>query len=87
MGTLKVPGMAGGYELTEIILVPGKNMDKMIPINKENRQSIGKGGGDILVYPKHSGWVISTVVLKIAPLVLPPAKINFWVRRSNENSL
>jgi len=45
-GSLKVSGLIDGYELKEMNLAPRKNKDKIISINKEIRNSIGKSGGD-----------------------------------------
>ena len=55
-GFLKVSGTIDGYEiktaerkafgLENINLAPRKNEDKIISINKEIRDAIGKGGGD-----------------------------------------
>ena len=45
-GSLKVTGLIDDYKLKEMNLAPRKNKDKMISINKEIRNAIGKGGGD-----------------------------------------
>lgn len=45
-GTLKVSGHIDDYPLEEINLAPRKDQDKMISINKNIREAIGKGGGD-----------------------------------------
>ena len=45
-GFLKVSGTIDGYEIKNINLAPRKNEDKIISINKEIRDALGKGGGD-----------------------------------------
>lgn len=45
-GSLKVSGRIDNYELKPMNLAPRKEKDKMISINKEIRDEIGKGGGD-----------------------------------------
>lgn len=47
-GDLKVSGLIDDYELKEMNLAPRKNEDKMISINKEIRNAIGKSGGDVV---------------------------------------
>ena len=45
-GFLKVSGTIDGYEIKSLNLAPRKNEDKLISINKEIRDAIGKSGGD-----------------------------------------
>ena len=45
-GYLKVSGLIDDYELKEMNLAPRKNKDKMISINREIRNAIGKSSGD-----------------------------------------
>ncbi len=45
-GKLKVSGLIDNFKLKEINLAPRKGEDKIISINKEIRNSIGKGAGD-----------------------------------------
>ena len=45
-GSLKVSGLLDDYELKEMNLAPRKEEDKMISINEEIRNAIGKSGGD-----------------------------------------
>lgn len=45
-GSLKVTGLIDDYELKEMNLAPRKEEDKMISINEEIRNAIGKTGGD-----------------------------------------
>lgn len=45
-GFLKVSGFIDDYELKEMNLAPRKNLDKIISINKEIRNAIGKSSGD-----------------------------------------
>lgn len=45
-GSLKVSGLIDDYELKEMNLAPRKDEDKMISINKDIRDAIGKSGGD-----------------------------------------
>lgn len=47
-GSLKVSGFVDNYEIQELNLAPRKNMDKMISINKDIRNFIGKSGGDMV---------------------------------------
>lgn len=45
-GSLKVSGLIDEHELKEMNLAPRKEDDKMISINEEIRNAIGKTGGD-----------------------------------------
>ena len=45
-GSLKVSGLIDDYELKEMNLAPRKEEDKIISINQEIRNAIGKTGGD-----------------------------------------
>ena len=45
-GSLKVSGLIDDYELKEMNLAPRKEEDKIISINEEIRNAIGKTGGD-----------------------------------------
>ncbi|MFD2827596.1 DUF1905 domain-containing protein [Leeuwenhoekiella polynyae] len=47
-GSLKVSGLLDDYELKEMNLAPRKEEDKMISINEEIRDAIGKSGGDLV---------------------------------------
>ena len=48
-GFLKVSGTIDGYEVQAINLAPRKNEDKLISVNKEIREAIGKTGGDTVI--------------------------------------
>lgn len=45
-GFLKVSGTIDGYEIKSMNLAPRKNEDKILSINKQIRDAIGKSGGD-----------------------------------------
>lgn len=45
---LKVSGTIDDFEVENIYLAPRKMEDKIISINKEIRDAIGKSGGDIV---------------------------------------
>lgn len=45
-GFMKVSGTIDGYEIKNLNLAPRKGEDKIISINKEIRDAIGKKGGD-----------------------------------------
>ncbi|WP_251869624.1 DUF1905 domain-containing protein [Enterococcus italicus] len=47
-GHLKVSGTIDDFEVKNIYLAPRKDEDKIISINKEIRDAIGKSGGDIV---------------------------------------
>ena len=47
-GHLKVSGTTDDFEENNIYLAPRKDEDKIISINKEIRDAIGKGGGEIV---------------------------------------
>ena len=47
-GSLKVSGTIDDFEVKNIYLAPRKDEDKIISINKEIRDAIGKSGGDIV---------------------------------------
>ena len=47
-GSLKVSGTIDDYEIKNLNLAPRKNEDKIISINKQIRDAIGKSGGDIV---------------------------------------
>ena len=47
-GSLKVSGTIDGYEVANLNLAPRKGENKIISINKEIREAIGKSGGDIV---------------------------------------
>jgi hypothetical protein len=48
-GALKVTGTIDGYELPEMNLAPRGEQDKIISVNQEIRDSIGKSGGDTVL--------------------------------------
>lgn len=48
-GHLKVSGTIDDFEVNNIFLAPRKNEDKIISINKEIRDAIGKSGGDMVM--------------------------------------
>lgn len=48
-GQLKVSGTIDDFEVKNIYLAPRKNEDKIISINKEIRDAIGKSGGDTVM--------------------------------------
>lgn len=48
-GSLKVSGFIDDYELKEMNLAPRKQNNKMISINEEIRNAIGKTGGDHVI--------------------------------------
>lgn len=45
-GYLKVSGEIDGYRIQNINLAPRKGEDKLISVNKEIREAIGKSGGE-----------------------------------------
>lgn len=45
-GFLKASGTIDGYEIKSMNLAPRKNEDKILSINKQIRDAIGKSGGD-----------------------------------------
>ena len=47
-GELKVSGTIDNFEVKNINLAPRKDEDKIISINKEIREAIGKSGGDMV---------------------------------------
>lgn len=47
-GSMKVSGSIDDYELKEMNLAPRTDADKMISINSEIRNAIGKTGGDLV---------------------------------------
>ena len=47
-GYMKVSGTIDGYEIKNLNLAPRKNEDKIISINKNIRDTIGKTGGDMV---------------------------------------
>lgn len=58
-GYLKVSGLIDDYELEEMNLAPRKNRDKIISINKDIRNAIGKGAGDtvtVTLYLHSEDW-------------------------------
>lgn len=48
-GYLKVSGTIDDFEIKSINLAPRKNEDKIISINQEVRDAIGKSGGDTVM--------------------------------------
>lgn len=48
-GDLKVSGTIDDFEVKDIYLAPRKDEDKIISINKEVRDAIGKSGGDTVM--------------------------------------
>lgn len=48
-GSLKVSGTIDGHHISGINLAPRKGEDKLISINRQIRDAIGKGGGDSVV--------------------------------------
>lgn len=47
-GFMKVSGTIDGHKVEGINLAPRKNEDKIISVNKEIRDAIGKSGGDMV---------------------------------------
>lgn len=47
-GSLKVSGTIDGYAVHGLNLAPRKGEDKIVSINKDIRNSIGKGAGDVV---------------------------------------
>lgn len=45
-GYMKVSGTIDNYEVKNLNLAPRKNEDKIISINRQIREAIGKGAGD-----------------------------------------
>jgi len=45
-GYMKVSGTIDDYEVKNLNLAPRKNEDKIISINRQIREAIGKGAGD-----------------------------------------
>lgn len=45
-GYMKVSGTIDDYEVKDLNLAPRKNEDKIISINRQIREAIGKGAGD-----------------------------------------
>ena len=45
-GTLKVSGTIDGHPIGPVNLAPRRGEDKIISVNKQIREAIGKGGGE-----------------------------------------
>lgn len=52
-GFMKVSGTIDDYPVENINLAPRKGEDKIISINREIRDAIGKSGGDTVVVTLH----------------------------------
>lgn len=52
-GDMKVSGTIDGYPVESINLAPRKGEDKIISINRQIRDAIGKGGGDTVTVTLH----------------------------------